>query len=668
MHFRTLKWAFWLPFLLLLAACSASQVKTGSDTAITSSSTTPISETLTANAKQIGLTSWRTAGYTGKGVTVAVLDTGMPVQDITDRNITLSANLRYDVDTTNDQIVKNNDTSIYNANHGNDMSQIIGSSTYGGAPGVSLLNGVVANSQGEANDVSILKGIQWSVNHHSDIVNLSFGYGALRTYTGASTSNILNEIKAIKNQAVSSKIVIVHSAGNASKSVTSLLTTASGYQDWVKSDAKSNLLIVGATYDNKNLAYFSNYAGSDSDVQARFVVAPAKSEVTDGYQKLYSVGTSGAAANVSGALALMKQRWQSLTGVQLAQIVIDTANRSFTGYSADKFGQGIVDMEAAFSPVGKTSVPVSSVSTASVPLNSAVVSLPAGFESVSASTAFVDSYGRDFTLRYQTPRQTYQSGLDKTVQAYVASPRSYHQQINSVWQLGFTQSGTASHDRQDQNLWFLGMASDYQQHMNRTVLGQVSLTRQMSGMRLGMSATAPNPNLNNVAENESNPRVQGFQGHWGLGGLSLKPYWMGIDNRNAFAGADAQTLSGLQSEYVWKGWLAGLDLSQQIQPGQALVKNYHIDSQRYYVGYRGHLNQKVNVGVLGFWQTDSARIAYQHPQSVGDGSLRYVTDNLRANRRISGVSAALSTQYFQASVLSTNQDQQLFLGFKHSFQ
>lgn len=664
---RLFKQIWWLPLVALLAACSSTQVKTGSDSNEASSSDVPISETLTSNAKQIGLTSWRTAGYTGKGVTVAVLDTGMPVQDIKDRNIVLSSNQRYDLDITNDKIVKNDDTSIYNASHGDDMSQIIGSSTYGGAPNVSILNGVIANSQGEANSVSMMKAIQWSINNHANIVNLSFGYGALETYTGASTSNILSEINAIKNQVVSSKIVIVHSAGNESKSVTSLLTTSTDYKDWVKSDAKSNLLIVGATYDNKNLAYFSNYAGSDTDVQARFVVAPAESEVTDGYKKLYSVGTSGAAANVSAALALMKQRWQSLTGVQLAQIVIDTANSSFSGYSVDKFGQGIVDMEAAFSPVGKTSVPVASVSSASLSLNSAVVSLPAGFESVSTSTAFLDSYGRDFTLSYQTPVQTYQSGLDKTVRAYVASPQSYHQQISPAWQLGFTQSGMVSNDRQDQNLWFLGMASGYQQHLNSSVLGQFSLASQVSGMQLGMSATAPNPNIENITDNASDPTVQGFQGHFAMDGFSLKPYWMAIDSRNAFAGAESQTLAGIQSEYAWKGWLAGLDMSQQAQPGQALVKNYHIDSQRYYAGYRGALNKKVHVGVLGFWQTDSARIAYQHPQSVGDGSLRYVSDNLRSSRLISGVSAAMTMGHFQASVLSSNLDQQLFLGFKHAF-
>lgn len=662
-----------LSVFFLLSGCGSNQVHqsspaTSSDTAVSS---VPIASTLTSNATQMGLKPWRDAGYTGKGVTVAVLDTGMPVWDIKDRNIPLSANLRYDADYTHDQIVKNSDTSIYNANHGDDMSQVIGSATYGAAPDAKILNGVIADTNGWANRTSMIKGVEWSVSHSADIINLSFGYGALVSYTGSAHSNIESELNTIKNQAVTSQVAIVHSAGNDSKSVSSLLVTTSGYQDWVKSNAKSNILIVGATYDNKTLAYFSNYAGSDTDVQARFVVAPAQSEVTNGYSTLYSVGTSGAAANVSGALAVMKQRWQSLTGVQLEQIIIDTANRSFTGYSVATFGQGIVDLNSAFSPVGKTTVPVASVttSTASVPLSSAVVTLPAGFKTVNASTAFVDSYGRDFTLHYETPVQTYQSGLDKTVRAYVDAPVNYRQQLSPGLQLGFSMTGTHSNERQDSGLWFLGMASGHQQNLNTSVLGQVSLTGHFSGMSVGMSATAPSPNQANhvTAMAQTEPAVQGMKASLGFKGVSIMPYWLASDNTSAFTGAQTETLSGVQTEYQHNGWLAGLDWSRQTQPGQSLIQNYNIDSQKYYAGYRAQLKPRWRVGLLGFWQNDNARIRYQHPQSVGDGSLRYVTDNLTSNRSISGVSAALSVGHLQAAFLSSNLDQEFFLGFKKAF-
>ncbi|BBN58946.1 S8 family peptidase [Hydrogenovibrio marinus] len=668
-----------LSVFFFLSGCSSNQVHQTSPATsnYTAVSSVPIASTLTSNATQMGLKPWRDAGYTGKGVTVAVLDTGMPVWDINDRNIPLSANLRYDADYTHDQIVKNSDTSIYNANHGDDMSQVIGSATYGAAPDTNILNGVIADTNGWANRASMIKGIEWSVNHSADIINLSFGYGALVSYTGSAHSNIESELNTIKNQAVTSQVAIVHSAGNDSTSgnrvtVTSKLISQSGYEDWVKSNAKNNILIVGATYDNQTLAYFSNSAGSDSDVQARYVVAPAQSEVTNGYSTLYSIGTSGAAANVSGALAVMKQRWQSLTGVQLEQIIIDTANRSFAGYTAATFGQGIVDLNSAFSPVGKTSVPVASVSAsaaaASVPLSSAVVTLPAGFKTVNASTAFLDSYGRDFTLNYETPVQTYQSGLDKTVRSYVDAPVNYRQQLSTSLQLGFSMTGTHSNERQDSGLWFLGMASGYQQNLNTSVLGQISLTGHFSDMSVGMSATAPNPNQTNVSSNvQTEPAVQGMKASLGFKGLSIMPYWLASNNTSAFTGAQTETLSGVQTEYHHHGWLAGLDWSRQTQPGQSLIQNYNIDSQKYYAGYRAQLNPHWRVGLLGFWQNDSAHIGYQHPQSVGDGSLRYVTDNLTSNRSISGVSAALSVGHLQAAFLSSNLDQELFLGFKHAF-
>ncbi|WP_024850536.1 S8 family peptidase [Hydrogenovibrio kuenenii] len=685
MNTRVLKLTVWMLLFSLLDACSSTQVHPEANATSSNyqaTSTVAIASTLTSNATQMGLKSWRDAGYLGKGATVAVLDTGMPVWDIHDRNIPLSANVRYDADFTKDQIVKNSDTSIYNANHGDDMSQVIGSAIYGAAPNANLLNGVIADTQGYSNRVSSVKGIEWAVNNQADVINLSFDYiaqnssgqlfSALLSYTGSVTSNIESELNNIKNKVVTSQVAIVHSAGNDSKSVSSVLNNAAGYQDWVKSNAKNNILIVGATYDNKNLASFSNYAGTDTDVQSRFVVAPAKSEVTNGYSTLYTVGTSGAAANVSGALAVMKSRWQSLTGVQLEQIILDTANRSFSGYDVTKFGQGIVDLNAAFSPVGKTSVPVSSTSSSvsSVSLSSSVVALPAGFKSISASTAFLDSYGRDFTLKYQTPVQTYQSGLDKTVQAYVSAPQNYQQQLGSHLKLGFSMNnGVVSKDRQDAGLWFLGMASDYQQHLNNSVLGQVSLSSHTGSMHFGMSATTPNPSASSFQATSKpvEPTVQGMKAHLGFKNVSVMPYWLGVNNTSAFVGAQAESLAGVQTEYHFGGWLAGLDWSQQNQPGQALIQNYNIDSQRYYAGYRGDLNSDLRFGLLGFWQTDNALIGYQHPQSVGDGSLRYVTDNLRSQRVKSGVSAAVSIGHLQAAVLSSNFDHQFFVGFKQSF-
>jgi len=95
----------------------------------------------------------------------------------------------------------------------------------------------------------------------------------------------------------------------------------------------------------------SAFPGSDSRFQDRFLVAAGKSLSTavtssnTGYGT--ASGTSFAAPQVTGAAALVKSQFPTLTNESVLQVLLDTADDSFEGYDPSLHGQGILDIEAA---------------------------------------------------------------------------------------------------------------------------------------------------------------------------------------------------------------------------------------------------------------------------------------------------------------------------------
>jgi subtilisin family serine protease len=123
-----------------------------------------------------------------------------------------------------------------------------------------------------------------------------------------------------------------------------------------------NLILVGAVdRDTLELSVFpsifsgidggSATPGTDSDFQDRWIVAPgsalstASSTDNTGYRTV--PGTSFAAPQVTGAAALVKGQFPSLTNAEVLQVLLDTADDSFASFEPALHGQGLLDVEAA---------------------------------------------------------------------------------------------------------------------------------------------------------------------------------------------------------------------------------------------------------------------------------------------------------------------------------
>ncbi|MDX1796502.1 MAG: hypothetical protein R3219_07235, partial [Hydrogenovibrio sp.] len=327
--------------------------------------------------------------------------------------------------------------------------------------------------------------------------------------------------------------------------------------------------------------------------------------------------------------------------------------------------QGVVDLKAAFSPVGQTSIPISS--TSSVPLSSASFALPAGFTPVTVSSAFVDGYRRDFTLSFQTPVLAYDSGLNQLTRDFAhgqEQPRQWQQSISSGVSAHFQTSG-GGYTRVNQGLLYLGLASNYRQQLTNTTIGQAGVQVNAGDVSASFNALIPRESVQGQWRMQL-PRSEGGSAELQYDGFTVNPYWLQTSGRLDFSGAEAQNLVGVLSQFEKNGWVAGFEYSEQRQPGAQLVQDYRIDSRRYFAGYQSQW-QGIEFGVLGYQQQDHADIGFYHPVSVGDGSLYYVKDSLASERHLEGVSASLATKSLKLSILSNTLDTVTFLGWRKQF-
>ncbi|PUB23875.1 subtilase family protein [Promicromonospora sp. AC04] len=295
---------------------------------------------------QIGAPAAWESGYTGDGVTVAVLDSGVDSThpDLDDavvgaRDFTGSGN-------TEDHY-----------GHGTHVASIVlgsgdasGGTNRGVAPGADLLVGKVLDESGGGEMSSIIDGMEWAAEQGADVVNMSLGEAEHYTDGTDPASVALDTLSARYGT------LFVVAAGNAGE-----------YGTVSTPGSASSGLTVGAVDDADEVAAFSSRGPRGGDYAIKpDVTAPGVEIVAaraagtnegsgEGEYVSWS-GTSMAAPHVAGAAAVLKQARPELTGRQLKAILMGSAQH--TSGSVFDEGAGRVYLPAALElPV--TPVPAS---------------------------------------------------------------------------------------------------------------------------------------------------------------------------------------------------------------------------------------------------------------------------------------------------------------------
>ncbi len=262
-------------------------------------------------------------GHTGKGVIVAVLDTGVDYNhsDLNDNIWTNTKEIAGNgidddgngyIDDVYGWNFSGNDNDVLDRNgHGTHVAgTIAGENNDFGVTGIAydaqIMPVKVLDDSGSGSYSSVADGIYYAVDNGAQVINLSLG---------GSRSSIQLEL-AIK-YADSKGVTVVMAAGNNSDS-------EPGYPGRYADDFG---IVVGAVDSDNQMADFSNRAGDDN---LAYVTAPGVdvySTVPNNRYDSYS-GTSMATPHVAGVVALMLSANPNLTTTEIRQIITETSGNN----------------------------------------------------------------------------------------------------------------------------------------------------------------------------------------------------------------------------------------------------------------------------------------------------------------------------------------------------
>ncbi|MFE0134956.1 type VII secretion-associated serine protease mycosin [Streptomyces sp. NPDC059037] len=283
--------------------------------------------------------AWQTTK--GKGITVAVLDTGIDAEH---------PDLKGNVLQGKDMVgfgAKRGDRPW--ARHGTAMAGIIAGHGHGAGGGDGVLGiapeakilpirviledgdparAKARNTRGNA----LADGIRWAADHGADVINLSLGDDSKSAHPEPAED-------AAVQYALKKGAVVVASAGNGGERGDHISYPA----------AYPGVIAATAVDEDGDRASFSTrrWYATVSAPGKDIVIADPDREYYEGW------GTSAASAFVSGAVALIRDAHPGLNPAQIKQLLEDTARDVPGGGRDDSRGFGFIDPAAAIADGGK---------------------------------------------------------------------------------------------------------------------------------------------------------------------------------------------------------------------------------------------------------------------------------------------------------------------------
>lgn len=330
-------------------------------------------------------------GVTGKGVVIAILDTGInkhhpDLDDLDDDPTTCDPKVLAEKAFIEEPLSEVGDPMDYNG-HGTHVASIAAGTggtgamdfygTYFGyniingtilpgtergvAPDAYLYNVKVLNSNGWGYDSWIIAGIEWAVDHGTDIISMSLGGWPI---AGPEEDPMAMALEAAVNQGV----VCVVAAGN----------DGWGYFSLGSPGFDPKVITVGATTETDKLVDFSSRGPEQYELHAKpDILAPGTCVVGafslfDWVEELYGMqvlywemsGTSMATPHVAGAAALLLQAFPGATPYSVKSAMMLGAD----DLGLDPMAQGAGRLNVARARELMASAP-KEASSATIPMN-----------------------------------------------------------------------------------------------------------------------------------------------------------------------------------------------------------------------------------------------------------------------------------------------------------
>ena len=564
--------------------------------------------------------------------------------------------------------------------------------TYGTTPPGSLTHGDVA-------------GIQYAINNGAQVINGSYGISGVTIQTAdvASLNAFLNTtyagttLMSDYQQGVAKHMIFVYAAGNdyvstsptlaldpiapaglpyyfQGKNPFTLGTTAyTNYNtlnptslDWSK-----NFLAVVSVDKNNVISSFSNRCGVAMNW---CLAAPGEISYVAGYtipavsqpisaQGYYAnvQGTSFAAPNVSGAVAIMLGAFPQLTPEKVVRILLNTATDLGAAGVDPIYGYGLINLQKATNPTD-TGWTIASVG-ASTPISfyTSGFSLSAPFGNAlaknTASLMFLDAYGKNYAVPLSAvsgnlaPRKTSFDKFnefasndfanvinlsDSTKVSFSNAPAANgidKATNNNFSKFSFQSSSSMGSMGQDN----LSLSFNYKTNLANSV---GNLQNPTIPQNLMASDAYKNPYLA-VAGEEVSSSVVGYKtGHWGIRSTS---YFGNMNDQYDYRFGNKNAISGVFNEYSYTSndkkskisLNSGVLIEQNSILGSETSGAFAIDSaSTYHAGVSGKYEVAKDVSLIGNYNLGLTKV------SASSDSIFTNFNNVTTNSMAAGVEFA----------------------------
>jgi subtilisin family serine protease len=291
-----------------------------------------VRETIDESAVTWGLTSTRvtSSSLTGRGVRVAVLDTGLALDhpDFAGRNVVSHSFI------PGEPVQDGHSHGTHCAGTAVGCARPNPLPRYGIACDAELFVGKVLANSGQGVDGSVLAGIEWAIQNRCRIISMSLGW-AVRP--GDPFSQVH---ETVAQRALAANTLIIAAAGNESNRPEGVINPVGGPANC------PSIMAVGAVDSEMKMGWFST-RGMDANGGAVDIVGPGLeiySSIPLPERHGRKQGTSMACPHVAGIAALYAEANPSATAVDLWQLL--TKNAKKLDLEVSDMGYGLVQAPA----------------------------------------------------------------------------------------------------------------------------------------------------------------------------------------------------------------------------------------------------------------------------------------------------------------------------------
>lgn len=275
-------------------------------------------QTTTWGYRSIKANTASSLGYTGKGVKIAVIDSGINSKH---PDLKVAGGVSK---------IANSSAFTDGLGHGTHVAGVIGAQnnsigTVGVAPDAQLYSVKVLSTKGLGTLEGVVAGIQWAIDQKVDIINMS-----LTTVANNQT------LRDITKKAYDAGILIVAASGNERESGL--------YGDVLYPARFPSVVAVGSVSQLNKLSYFSNYGPSQELMAPGENILSTYVNGTTTTQNDYAIleGTSVASPFAAGTFAQYMEAYPHLSNKQLRETIKRAATDLGPKGRDNQYGNGLI--------------------------------------------------------------------------------------------------------------------------------------------------------------------------------------------------------------------------------------------------------------------------------------------------------------------------------------